>query len=547
MFFSCLANIDLKISTPINIDCLTLELQNHPDQNFIRFLLAGLRYGFHTGIRTMPTTVHHGQNLRSARRHPDIVAQLLTEEIQNGFVIGPFQSAPFPVYRISPLGLVFGKYSGKPRLILDLSWPHDDVLVPSINALIDKDECSMTYSTIDQAIHNVMLTGRNSFLCKCDITSAFKLLPIRPALVPFYGCCWNDAYFFYVRLPFGGRSSPRIFDCLSIALEWILTNNYGIKYCQHLLDDFLTIDSSEEEGLRTMSILTMVFNKLGVPLSLSKTIGPVTSLVYLGVALDAKLFETRIPADKIDCMLVSIKQLSSKKRCTKRELLQLLGHFNFATRVIIPGRSFMSFLFQLSCTVDALHLHVRLGREARLDLSMWEYFLTHWNGHFFFLDLSPISNVDLCLYTDAAGGVGYGGFFRSQWFSSTWTTDLLHISRHRRGSSLLELIPIVSAAVIWGHLWSRRRIVFYCDNEALVFILNKRRSSDSTIMLFIRRLTLLSLFYNFHIIALHVPGSLNEIADALSRQQWSRFRCLAPWADISPCPVPPISSLIYPS
>lgn len=66
-------------------------------------------------------------------------------------------------------------------------------------------------------------------------------------------------------------------------------------------------------------------------------------------------------------------------------------------------------------------------------------------------------------------------------------------------------------------------------------------------MMLIRRLTLLSLVHNFHIIAIHVPGASNEIADALTRQQWSRFRCLAPWADPSPYTAPPLSSLIFPS
>ena len=98
-----------------------------------------------------------------------------------------------------------------------------------------------------------------------------------------------------------------------------------------------------------------------------------------------------------------------------------------------------------------------------------------------------------------------------------------------------------------GAEWSQRRIVFYYDNEASVLILNKRRSSDSNIMLFIRRLNLLSLHYNFHILAAHIPGTTNDIADALSRQQWARFRRLAPWADPYPCPMRDLGSLILPS
>ena len=70
----------------------------------------------------------------------------------------------------------------------------------------------------------------------------------------------------------------------------------------------------------------------------------------------------------------AITEFVKKKRCTERELLQLLGHFNFATRVIIPGRGFMSYLFQLSSTVTHLNHHARLNRETRIDLAIWVRF-----------------------------------------------------------------------------------------------------------------------------------------------------------------------------
>ena len=536
-----------QATTPIDIDRLALELRAHPHRAFVDYLLSGLRHGFHTGIEALPHISQQGLNLRSARRFPTLVTQLLQDEVASGFLLGPFPASPFSVFRISPLGLVFGKYSGKPRLILDLSWPHDDPVVASINDLIDKDACSMLYATIDQAIRQILVTGRDAFLCKCDIASAFKLLPIHPSLVPFYGCSWEGQYYFFVRLPFGGRSSTRIFDCLSQALEWILCTNYHIAYCQHLLDDFLTVDPTATAGLRTMAVLSLVFNRLRIPLSSSKTVGPVRSLEYLGIVLDTHAFESRIPDAKILRMRALLRDFSTRKRCTKRELLQLLGHFNFATRVIIQGRSFLSYLFQLSCSVDALHLHVRFSKEARLDLSMWDHFLSNWNGHSLFLDSSLITNVDLRLFTDAAGGFGYGGIFGSQWFSALWSPEFLRLAGSTRNSSLIELVPIVAAAWLWGRGWSRQRIVLYCDNLALVYVLNKRRSSDPTTMLFIRRLTLLSMQYHFHLLAMHIVGTSNTIADALSRQQWARFRSLAPWAEPTPCPVPSLLDLIYPS
>ena len=85
--------------------------------------------------------------------------------------------------------------------------------------------------------------------------------------------------------------------------------------------------------------------------------------------------------------------------------------------------------------------------------------------------------------------------------------------------------------MFWGHLWCRRRSVFYSDNGALVFILNKRCSSNAHIMLVMRRLSLLFSDHNLHLVAIHVLGTSTYIVGALSRQQWSRFHCLAPWGE----------------
>ena len=77
--FPCLIRleVDLLPRTPINIDRLEQELIRHPDRSFVNFLISGLRKGFHTGIQGIPDHTLHGENLRSARKHPDVVSKLL--------------------------------------------------------------------------------------------------------------------------------------------------------------------------------------------------------------------------------------------------------------------------------------------------------------------------------------------------------------------------------------------------------------------------------------------------------------------------------------
>ena len=66
-----------------------------------------------------------------------------------------------------------GQYSGKKRLILDLSAPHNNKLHSSINDLIKKEDYSLTYVKLDDAIQIVKSLGVKASLYKCDVSDAF--------------------------------------------------------------------------------------------------------------------------------------------------------------------------------------------------------------------------------------------------------------------------------------------------------------------------------------------------------------------------------------
>jgi len=120
----------------------------------------------------------------------------------------------------------------------------------------------------------------------------------------------------------------------------IAKNNYKVNNILHLLDDFLTIDPPHADGERSMALIMMICKRLNVPIAMHKTVGPVTCLEYLGIILDTQKMEARLPQEKIDRICDFIFNLHKRSSCTKRELLQLLGHLNFAYRVILPGRFF---------------------------------------------------------------------------------------------------------------------------------------------------------------------------------------------------------------
>lgn len=80
-----------------------------------------------------------------------------------------------------------------------------------------------------------------------------------------------------------------------------------------------------------------------------------------------------------------------------------------------------------------------------------------------------------------------------------------------------ETAAVVLSAARWGHLWSGKRVIVSTDNTTTMYAINKGSSRHSVIMSFLRILFWFSAYFNFDIIAKHLPGRYNVIADSASR------------------------------
>ena len=91
-----------------------------------------------------------------------------------------------------------------------------------------------------------------------------------------------------------------MFTFFQLPICWNAKSNQCFIF--HLLDDFLTFDRPTECGEKTMPLLSLIFNKLNIPLSAKKTVGPTCVLEYLGIILDTVNMQARLP-EKILCVL----------------------------------------------------------------------------------------------------------------------------------------------------------------------------------------------------------------------------------------------------
>ena len=103
----------------------------------------------------------------------------------------------------------------------------------------------------------------------------------------------------------------------------------------------------------------------------------------------------------------------------------------------------------------------------------------------------------------------------------------------------MELLPIVIAAAIWGPKWAGCTVRSNCDNEAVVWVINSGRCEHELMMHLVRCLFFFAAKYNFVLVAKHIPGISNTLADALSRNKLELFFSLAPQAKRSATPIPP--------
>ena len=518
--------LPLRVVSPIRVDILEQFLRNYPCPGTRDYLLAGFRHGFDIGFRGTFTEVDsRPRNLRSARENVEGVSEAIAKELRRGHTSGPFPFPPFPHTHCSPIGAA-PKPDGSVRLILDLSSPRGD----SVNDGISQEDFACSYSKFDDATSIVLHLGRGAFMGKIDIKHAFRICPVAPE--QWYLLCfrWLGQFFTDTRLPFGSRSSPFIFNTFAIALAWIMVTIGQIGFLIHYLDDFFIASATRDGCQNDLDIFLLICKEIGVPIADDKLCGPTNVLTYLGIEIDTVNMQVRLPEEKFNKIMVLVKQWVKKKKCTKRELLALIGLLSFACKVVKSGRIFLCRLIDLSTSVTSLNHYIYLNQEAREDINWWVQFLPTWNG-VAIIHPTPISSLELQLFTDASD-LGFGCVYGDRWTYAPWKGQWLPSKVNH--INVRELFAIWAATFTWGREWKDNEVVIFTDNKSLVDVWSTGTCDDKRMMAIIRALFFHTASLNISLILSYIPGAENINADLLSRLQVQEFQQLNPDADKDP-------------
>ena len=296
----------------------------------------------------------------------------------------------------------------------------------------------------------------------------------------------------------------------------------------HYLDNFLTMDPPDSPTCqKNLDIFIQLCRDLGVPLAAEKMEDPSTSLTFLGITLDTRKMEIRLPSEKLQRIKII---LQGRKKATKRQILLLVGLLQHATKVIRCGGTFVTRLYATAAKIKEMHFYTRFNAEFCSDLMWWHAFIQAWNG---LSILHHAPHTESAIYTDASGNWGCGAIFDTQWLQWQWPDEW-----KQAGIMCKELVPILLSCVVWGSTLSKKCVRFYCDNLSLIDSLNKESSKDPSVMKLLRTLWLFVAFFDISTQATHIPGVQNNSADHLSRNNMTQFRQSRPNMSFLPDPIP---------
>ncbi len=419
------------------------------------------------------------------------------------------------------------------RVIHDLSRPAGQ----AVNDYITYKH--YTWASLDDALR--MVTP-NCFMARVDIRQYYRHIPIDPADWPLTAFEWHfqgeagptvlwDPY-----LQFGQRNAPEVAHRFTMAILATMQSQ-GHSNIVGIVDDFLVVAPTEEACRATWLALIDTLQQLGfcVNMKPGKTDPPSQLVKFVGVHIDSRLMQVRLCPDKLRLIQGKLDRFNAMRSARRQELQSLAGLLNWACKVVYGGRTFMRRLIDIASTPVEQHRHVKLSSDARADITWWRQNLPKFNGHAVILPAKATTPLEFQTDAESTGAVGvfimggYAGLTRHQ-LEADCAASGAYLPPAGLHICVYETFAVLVAVRLFPEAFRNGHFCVRSDNTQTVAAIRKGTCnaplSKQHMMRILRELFQHSVQLNFRLTATHIPGFQNAMADALSRQQWSRFASL---------------------
>ena len=393
----------------------------------------------------------------------------------------------------------------------------------------------MKYPLFDEAVKLCIRVGKTGKIAKSDMSRAFRNVPLRKTqwwllVLKAKHLLTGKIFFFFDKcLSFGSSISCTIFQAISDAIAYIVKCRNGDKPLINYLDDYFFADFLKKFCNKQVQVFLDVCQEIKFPVAIEKTFWASSLLTFLGLLIDMQRQLILLPVEKLNKAKNWVEYFLNKrnKKATLLEFQKLCGILNFVCRCIIPGRVFVRRLYICSANLKPHH-HIRINEEHRLDLSVWRQILN--SPDIFsrpFMDFNEVDSITLDMASDASGNydLGFGAYCGTEWSVGQWNRTFME--NHKPSIEYLELFALTVGVVNWIKLFKNKRILLFCDNQAVVHMVNNMSAKCKNSMALLRIVVMEGVVNNVRIRAKYIDTKSNEKADALSRLDFKHFARLA--------------------
>ena len=523
-------------------------------------------------------------NAEVVLEHGAVLCDVLQDWVAQGIAAGPLTrrqveeafGSEFTLNKITTRP----KPNGALRIIVDMSAPRDrDDFVPgwiwnpllpgSVNSSIDPDQFPLKMSSLKKFVRMLLNVGKGCVVFKVDWQDAYKHIHVRKEDLKLQVVEFGGRFFVELKLVFGARSSPGIYDGVSqIVLDLaILQSKINRTLVTKHLDDTLGVglNKPDDPVFACFKAYLEVAAEVGVKLpppnvDKEKVQSPHTTVTALGMQFDTVSWQVRCPEGKMGRILHLVRRGLAEGCLTGEEMASLTGQL--VDKVfLLPGARFnigeIQKMVRRDGVVDEM---VMIGDLAREQLRWW---FVHLPAAAWFC---PIRHPEEKLWppagaaevnSDAAGGslinikVGQGVVAPSgQWAYFPWPLWLKRGGLGSQGQPLgaqLQLLEICGALVglaTWPRLWMNKAVVFRIDNQAAVFCWERGYSrKDRLSSTVVKAIYDLSLHLNSQPFIKKVARCSTRgamAADLISKGDFTSFFDCSPESPVDPSRIPPV-------
>ena len=476
-----------------------------------RIICDFLEFGFPLDLnKSQKLSYNERRNHKGARDYPAFINKYLDRECGAKRIAGPFLENPLSVRLVvSPMNSVPKSSVDERRVIVDLSWPKGN----AVNDGISKDMylgevIELHYASVEQVCRMVLEVGLGCHIYKRDLRHAYRQIPVDPSDYQYLGYYWENNLYFDTALAMGQRNAAMACSRTTRAVMHIheQAGHHGTRY----LDDLIGVASALVSSVAHAHLGDTLLD-LGLSENFEKACAPATTQVVLGIEVDTVAGTVAVPQCKMNEILPLLKKWLRKRKTNKVDLQSLIGTLQFITKCVLQSRVFLNRL------LDALRSmrekkSIILSDSFKKDLKWWLMFVQDYNG-VSFIPAMGWAEPDVTFATDSCLE-GCGGMCFKEYFHAAFPKSIMD---QKLRIHHLEMLAVLGGVRIWGKYCVGMKVQIFCDNEAVVQVINSSKTKDMFLGSCLWELWLEVARHGFELRSVHLPGVQNRVPDWLSR------------------------------